>query len=250
MKEFTVCITHDVDSLSYRLRARGRGFLNTFDPRAFDPRFNPCRAFQKTLEIEREAGAKATYFFLDFDESSVKTVAEEGAEVALHAEAKTIEDFAKLAEAKKKLEEAAGFKVSGIRQHRYPTVKMDFNKAWPNEKRAGFSYDSSKGLLGLSLDQPFRPANGPLELPVTAIDSGLIYFENNTPAQALQNTKKAIDELAEKKQLFVFLTHLNFICDERVLPGWGGYFKGVVDYCVKKDAAFKTCFEVAKSFRE
>jgi peptidoglycan/xylan/chitin deacetylase (PgdA/CDA1 family) len=208
--EFAVCLTHDVDlvsarSLAHALRETRRtaglqlstGAPGTATPemergmvaaaktlgrgvgravRAVASSTDPLHCYERWLAIEREVGAKSSFFFMPdrverphktdndyryddrvvFDgrrvqvSEMISAIDDRGWEVGLHPSWYTYDDAKALAREKRQLERVIGGDVRSVRQH---YLHYDVRTTPAVHESAGFEFDSS---LGFNYNVGFR----------------------------------------------------------------------------------------------
>ena len=212
---FAVALTHDVDTpwrwtpigvrgTAARLKASvtaGRGGAAVREARALATMpvhklrgTDPYWRFDEIMSGERSRGASSTFFVMtghrtEFDGAApdsyerlrpplVETLAQGGAEIALHGSYAAAGDRDALAAEKKELERLAG----PVHGQRYHYLRVDPHANLAPLARLGFRYDATLGFsdrpgFRAGIAQPFRPwdvaADRParlVEVPLAAMD--------------------------------------------------------------------------------
>jgi peptidoglycan/xylan/chitin deacetylase (PgdA/CDA1 family) len=213
---FAVALTHDVDVpwrwsgaravrgtaarlksalIARRSRAAAReARALTALPRHKLRRTDPNWSFEQVMTLEREHGARSTFFLLaghnhPADGPSpetyerlrprlVETLREGGAEVGLHGTYTAADDPGRLEQEKKELERLAG----PVEGHRYHYLRVDPGRNLAPLARAGFTYDSSLGYPGAvgfraGIAQPYRPWDFDAERPLDLVEIPLAFMD-------------------------------------------------------------------------
>ena len=187
-KNFSVCLTHDVDEVrktyQYFTRpllhlkrlelSRALYHLRSFFVDIFQGN-NPYWTFEDLMKLEDKLGVKSSFYFLQedgkpslFNPASwsvygrrysfndprvvevIKKLSAGGWEVGLHGSFYSYMNLDKLRSDKKDLEKILGEVVTGIRQHH---LNLKIPDTWAYHEQVGLSYDTS---LGLKDDIGFR----------------------------------------------------------------------------------------------
>ena len=268
---FAVALTHDVDvpwrwtgprairgtaarlkgdALARRGRsaareARALAGLPLHKLRGTDPNWT----FERVLELEREHGARSTFFLLaghnhPADGPSpeayerlrprlVETLIGGGAEVGLHGSYTAAEHPARLAREKEELERLAG----ALEGQRYHYLRIDPARNLKTVAAAGFRYDSSLGFADAvgfraGLAHPFRPWDHEAGRPLDLIEIPLAYmdvtFEErylDLPArEAERHLLRLIEWAAENGGGFAVLWHTDRF-DRGTAAGWDRLYR-------------------------
>lgn len=193
---------------------------------------DPWFTIIELAKTEAIAGIKPTFFFLDncsikdstysvnseFSKKIMCELNEMDFEIALHSGFYTSGNAEQMELQKKSLENSAGVKIKGVRQHR---LIFKYPGTWAIQKNAGFEYDSSclfNDLAGFSNGtcMPFEAFEyeknvniGLLELPVTIMDISLALAQgrNFNYEKALEESKKLAEEVISKNGMLGLLWH-------------------------------------------
>jgi peptidoglycan/xylan/chitin deacetylase (PgdA/CDA1 family) len=270
---FAVCLTHDVDVpwrwtrigvlgsaarvKEHALGRRGGAALREARALAGVPVHklrgtDPNWRFDRILALERERGARSTFFVMGghahrADGASPEAYARlrprlvetlrAAAEIGLHGSYTAATDPDRLRQEKEALEELAG-PVAGHRYH-YLRVNPADNLAPLDD--LGFSYDTSLGFpdaIGFraGIARPFRPwdfaRDAPLdlvEIPLAVMDAS---FEDRylglSARQAQPRIEKLLDRAAEHGGAFAVLWHTDRF-DRGTSGGWDRLYAWLID---------------------
>ncbi len=179
-KAFAVCLTHDVDEIrkTYQWISRPLRYLRRMDFRGFRGQirslfrkvrgFEPYDTYDDIIGIERELGARSTYYILNetgkLNLFSRKTwylygrnrnlrsreiraligkLYANGDEVALHGSYFSYLDAGLLKRELQELEGITGEKILGSRQH---NLNLEIPATWDHHLEAGLVYDTTLGF--------------------------------------------------------------------------------------------------------
>ena len=271
---FAVALTHDVDTpwrwtaigvrgaaarlKSHALAGRGREALREARALSSVPvhrlrRTDPNWSFERVISIERERGARSTFFVMAghrhaADGASpeaydrlrprlVETLRSGGAEIGLHGSYTAAEDADRLREEQEALEELAG-PVEGQRYH-YLRVDPHANLAPLDD--LGFAYDSSLGFAGAlgfraGIAHPFRPwdftRDRPLdlvEIPLAAMDATFeARYLDLSAKEAEPHLMRLLERAAERGGGFSILWHTDRF-DPASSQRWDRLYERVID---------------------
>jgi peptidoglycan/xylan/chitin deacetylase (PgdA/CDA1 family) len=201
-------------------------------------RTDPNWSFDRIVELEREHGARSTFFLMTgfghradpepYTERLPRLVeALDGAEVGLHGSYRAADEPPRLVEEKAALERVAG-PVSGQRFHylRWNVEALE---------TAGFRYDSSLGFsdaLGFraGIAHPFRPWGTRLvEIPLAAMDVtlGERRYQGLSAREAEGRLLGLLDWAAEHGGGFAILWHTDRF-DRWTARGWDRLYARVL----------------------
>ena len=213
-KSFAVCLTHDVDEIkkTYQWISRPLRFLARKDFSGFKGQVSSCikkirgtepyYTYEDIISIERDLGAKSTYFILKESgnanlyskktwylygrnrslqspemRSLIRRLSANGDEVAIHGSYFSYRDPLLLSEETRELESILHEKVLGTRQH---NLNLEVPATWTHQLSAGLRYDTTLGFkdtIGFrwGTSFPFFPdtQDGPLpllEIPLIIMD--------------------------------------------------------------------------------
>ena len=271
---FAVALTHDVDTpwrwtrigvrgaaarlKSHALAGRGRAALREARALSTVPvhrlrRTDPNWSFERVLGIERERGARSTFFVMGGHGHAADGAAPEtyarlrprlvdalrsgGAEIALHGSYTAADDPALLAEEKETVEELAG----QVRGQRYHYLRVDPHANLAPLERLGFAYDSSLGYAGAigfraGIVHPFQPwdfeREQPLELveiPLAVMDATFEERYLGLSAEAAEpHVLRLLEDAAERGGGFAILWHTDRF-DPGSSQGWDRLYERVID---------------------
>jgi peptidoglycan/xylan/chitin deacetylase (PgdA/CDA1 family) len=270
-RRFAVALTHDVDVpwrwtggravrgtaarlknavVSRRPRAAAREAraltgLPLHKLRGTDPNWS----FERVIEVEKEHGARSTFFLLaghnhpadgpspeTYDQLRprlVEALKEGGAEIGLHGSYTAAQDPQRLTREKEELEQLAG----ALEGHRYHYLRVDPHGNLAPLARAGFAYDSSLGFsdrvgFRAGIAQPFRPwdfeADRPLhliEIPLAFMDAAFDERYLDLPAaKAEAQLMQLLDGAAAGGGGFAVLWHTDRF-DRGTSQGWSRLYE-------------------------
>jgi peptidoglycan/xylan/chitin deacetylase (PgdA/CDA1 family) len=242
---FAVALTHDVDipwrwtRLGLKLAA-GRRDVRALAgvPLHKVRRTDPNWSFARVLELEREHGARSTFFLMTgfghradpepYGHLLPRLVeALDGAEIGLHGSYRAADEPARLAEEKAALERVAG-PVAGQRFH-YLRLNLAAVQV------AGFRYDSTFGFsdapgFRAGIAHPFRPWGTRLvEIPLAAMDVtfGERRYLGLSAREAERPLMELLDWAAEHGGGFAILWHTDRF-DPWTARGWDRLYARVL----------------------
>jgi len=299
-KKFAVCLTHDVDAVSETNFAQNvRSMLKLLRERSGRPIGESLRwliihnmlalkgmmggqesfcQFDKWMEIEKEMGAKSTFFFapervlnphttdcmyrysqnLEFKGSQIsvrdlmKTMDDEGWEVGLHPSWNAHANIGEMIFQKEQIEQAIGHTISSVRQH---FLKYDSANTHAVQAEAGFLYDSTLGYndnvgfrRGTSypftcFQSPEDPSKHLLQIPLIAQDGALLLEEKGlrlNPEEALNYIKLLLDEVKNVGGVLTLSWHPHTM----VMPGFWDLYRRTLELVSAEDPWFGTVSEV------
>ena len=260
---FAVALTHDVDipwrwtRLGLKLAA-GRKDVRALAgvPLHKLRRTDPNWSFERILDLEREHGARSTFFLMTgfghradpepYGERLPRLVeALGGAEIGLHGSYRAADEPARLAEEKAGLERVAG-PVAGQRFH-YLRLNL------PAVEAAGFRYDSSLGFPGAlgfraGIAHPFRPWGTRLvEIPLAAMDVtlGERRYLGLSAREAEPRLLGLLDWAAEHGGGFAILWHTDRF-DRWTARGWDRLYERVLAGIAERGGTCLSAGELAE----
>lgn len=277
--DFAVCLTHDMDDITrYRwvppLIAiknaivsgdikRGwwicTDYLKTKARLKSDPYHD---AFDYIVNLERKYGfASSFYFKADGERYSpdapylkeiVVQLQNNGFEAGIHPGDNAYNNRDILALEKEKLEEIAGGKISGGRQH---YLKWKVPASWREWEAVGLLYDATLGFADhegfrCGICYPFRPFDlfenrviDLWEVPLTVMDGTLDSYRGLTPQQSIEILVHLLDTVEKYNGVFVFLWHNTCMC-ELFTPGWKDCFEDFYHEISTKNVTVNTISDV------
>ena len=269
-KRFAVALTHDVDvpwrwsgsravkGTAARLKtavverrpdaARREARALTGLPLHKIRRTDPNWSFEQVMEVEKEHGARSTFFLLAGHNHAadgpspeayerlrprlVETLLEGRAEIGLHGTYTAAEDPDRLAREKAELEHLAG----PLEGHRYHYLRVDSARNLAPLAQAGFAYDSSLGYPGAigfraGIAQPFRPWNPEAGRPLDLIEIPLAFMDATfderyldlPAAQAEGHLMRLVEWAAANGGGFAVLWHTDRY-DRATAAGWDSLY--------------------------
>jgi len=273
-KKFAVCLTHDIDSVYFPIIGIGNEILQTLlnaklgkagkmaitnsgrlllSP--FDKSKNPAHNFEEIINLEKKYGAKSSFYFLQSDKhdgnrfigcnidrlkDELRIITENGWEVGLHGGYDTYIDQDRIKREKDKLENAAGKKVIGYRNH---FLRFKIADTWELLKTAGFKYDTTFGYTDCvgfrnGMCHPFKPFNlntgkyiDIWEIPLTIMDKTLLNYMQLDEATSWEVAKRLIDTVEEHNGVITILWH-----NTSMRGAKGEFYERMLQYCYEKNA--------------
>lgn len=257
-KDFALCLTHDIDVLSYaglrwpyrfvqavaggRLRHAGRIALSKFSQAQ-----NPLWNFEQIMEMEKKYDARSSFYFLalkkgeldfQYDIGDCKDVLIEldrsGWEVGLHGGHTAFNDPDQMRREKDRLETALGKPINGYRNH---YLKFNIPQSWNYLKSTGFSHDSTIGypdMIGFrnGMCHPYYPFDDVsqkyidlLEIPLAIMDATLEYYLKFDTETAWTKIKSVINITRARRGVVTILWHNNYFSGS-----WGELYERILEY--------------------
>ena len=292
---FAVCLTHDVDSVSStcikhyarrtinaircRKKVESKELLKNLTVYATHVskslwrlgKPDPIHCYEKWLEIEKDFGAKSTFFFLPqrygkchktnkgyrYSDAVIfcgkrctvagmmREMDRKGWEIGLHSSWYSFDDANELKYQKEQIEEVLGHTISSIRQH---YLHYNMLKTPLAHFEAGFKYDST---LGFNDNIGFRfgtcyPWNlydlenekelDILEIPLIIQDGAIIKKMGLDEQTALTYAKEIIRKVEEVSGVLTLLWHPDLI----MTPKYFNIYKRILEYLSLKKPWFAT----------
>jgi hypothetical protein len=185
--------------------------------------------------------------YYSFDEHRVKqlfkSLQDQGCELGIHGTVRSSTTLEALTSDIKKLENATGQPVLGIRQHR---LMFDRKLTHHIHQQAGLDYDSTLGYADHegfrnSYCLPFRPYDFDSdammdiwEIPLTVMDVTLFQYRKLTYPEALDAVRLVLDEVKKFKGVFVLLWH-NGQNHEFLQPGMTDFYAELIRTIAHQD---------------
>lgn len=270
MREFSVCLSHDVDRVEKTFQY-GTHFLRNLKRGDFRAAIYQLASvtqrghywmFERVMQLEARLGVRSTFFFLnetypfrpwnlsswrlslgyyDLFDDRLQTIIRDldrgGWEIGLHGSYRSYRDEAMLKKEKADLEQIVGHPVQGIRQH-YLNLEQG---TWARQAEAGFLYDASFGFtdnIGFKEKryQPFSPLPHTrfYVMPLAIMDCCVI-----SKAQPFDEARKVIDVAEEQGACLVLNWHQERF-NEKEFPGWGDLYVRLIQECQARNARFTT----------
>jgi hypothetical protein len=289
---FTVALTHDVDALRfvsplqamgvpYRL-IRGRASLRETGAAANFlltgriGRRDPFARLDGICEIEREMGARSTFFFMPEHRyrldgrdgryysralrDAVTTVIDHGAEIGLHATTQAVLSARALAGQRLHLQEVAGVSVEGVRYH---NLLLRVPDTLEHLEQAGLRFDSTMGYAAL---HGFRSGTAwphrlyslkrdrsldVIEVPLVAMDTTFASkrYQGLLPDRALPAIQAALGGIAESGGAASLLWH-NSAFDDRLTSGYGSLYQELLRWTYDHGGIGRSVGDVAQAFSD
>jgi peptidoglycan/xylan/chitin deacetylase (PgdA/CDA1 family) len=270
--KFAVCITHDIDVVTYSglkmVYECGRAFLDGKTRRSLNillnrlsKRLNPIWNFTEILELERKYGAKSTFFFpaleknerdfnfrIDNLKDEIKTIIESGGEIGLHGGYDAYNDLDVIKKQKERIERAAEKEIIGYRNH---YLRFAVPQTWRLLEAAGIKYDTTFGYADCvgfrnGMCHPFRPYDRDsqtflklLEIPLIVMDCTFDLYMRLSQAEAWILARRLIDAIENLGGVFAILWHNTYMLDEKL-----ELFEKILSCCHAKKAWMTTGEEI------
>lgn len=280
-KRFAICLTHDVDNLypslihiglsslcsvkTFRFRRMKEQLIWKFGKRQLSPYNN----FSQIMEIERQFGAKSTFYFMATDRDilrsryridelgdELKSIVENGWEVGLHTGYYSFDNLESIIYEKQRLEQTVGREIVGSRNH---YLRFKTPDSWQLLSKAGFKYDTTFGYndaIGFrnGMCHPFRPFDlnreriiDIVEIPLNVMDGALFEAMKLGYDGALAHVKRIIDAVERRNGVITLLWHSHiFGCPFR--DRWAELYKTILEYCRGKNAWMTSADEICQWF--
>ncbi len=264
-RDFAVCLTHDIDFVSYPFKtmlfnccnhAKAGEWDELFRAplQMLDKRKSPLRNFDHIMDIEEKYDALSSFYFLVLDKGEIDhtfdieelgpdagRILDRGWDIGLHGGYETAVDLDRMISKKLRLEELIGKEVIGYRNH-YLRFKTPLT--WELLSRAGFKYDTTFGYSDCpgfrnGMCHPFRPYDvnrsrqmDILEIPLHIMDRTLFeYYMRLDMQTAWKLIQRTIDTVARYRGVFSILWHnSSMVGDELKL------YEKILAYCQEKNA--------------
>jgi peptidoglycan/xylan/chitin deacetylase (PgdA/CDA1 family) len=288
-KKFAVCLTHDVDRVkkTHQYFTRSVRFSKKMEiKKAFNEIFyffkfyflkdsikDPYWTFEIIMDIERKAGVRSTFYFLnekgkinilkpgtwklysgryDIKEANIvniiKKLDNEGWEIGLHGSYRSYENKDLLKLEKEELENIVGKRIPGVRQH-YGNLKIP--STWKIQEELGFEYDSSYGIINSSEFKdnkyfPFYPLGSKfMEIPLAIMDHQYHQLFEKNKEDVWEICEKIIEDVEKSNGVLNVLWH-NDVFREKVFPGRCEVYEKIIKLCQQKNAWITNVYEIAK----
>jgi peptidoglycan/xylan/chitin deacetylase (PgdA/CDA1 family) len=264
---FAACLTHDVDtiypswnyvlftSVKYALRLRPSESLWRLRGRnRRDYRFNPYWNFREILALEESLDAKSSFYFktaaqdpvgwtysIEDARDELRYMTDRGWEVGLHGGFFSYNNPEELKAEKKRLENALGKEVVGIRMH---YLRFDVPDTWRLLARIGFKYDTTFGYPDMpgfrnGMCHPFKPYDlhmkeevGILEIPLIIMDGCLLKM---SIYDAWEIIKNLVDVTEKNRGVVTILWHNNTF-DQIFFGPWARLYEKILQLLKNKGA--------------
>lgn len=284
-RSFSAVISHDIDAPFYfrKFKTELSELLNSRQPSGkyhnaadllkyigylFRIYPDPFDTFDYIQEQEEARGIRSTYFImvsrenewgLDLKKYSrrLERILSKENEVALHPGYTSYCRPDSLIKERNKLESLCGIKPSGVRNH---FLRMQIPAGYHSCRMLEFEYDSTLGYpdregfrAGICI--PYKPYDiyhrkmiDIMEIPLNIMDGTLKDYCRYPSDMALERIKQHIDMVKAFQGAIVFNWHNTFLI--RKNEPWRRVFEGCLDYLVLKGARFRTCRELASTWKE
>lgn len=267
-KQFAVVLSHDIDhvyppfshtllsSAHHARHLRPGGLWRDLSWKLKGKRASPYRNFREIMALEREHGAKSSFYFMTADrdvqrvrydiaelESDLGEIADCGWEVGLHGGFYSCMDLAEIKAEKARLERVLGKPVVGYRNH---YLRFRVPDTWEVLEQAGFKYDTTLGyndVLGCrnGMCHPFRPYSlsagrelDLVEIPLLIMD-GTLFDRTASFPEAWEIARRIVDEVAQYSGVVTLLWH-NHVFNSAHTEAWKKLYIKLLIYCCEKNA--------------
>ncbi len=289
---FCINLTHDVDKIDkytyYNILGKVKNTmglipsnfnfkerfndLTHFVINKFKSKFDPHWSFNFLLDIEADNNIQATYFFLDkvhkrdasykFHEprivNLIKTIHDEGHEVAMHGTYGSYNDSNIFKRSLIKLNGITAERVSGTRQH-YLRYKLPETAIIHDD--SAMIYDSSLGFaehegFRNSFCLPFKLYNfdkdrafNTWQIPLNVMDNTLFDYRKLSYEKAHENIFKILNEIDNFGGVFTLLWHNNYL-DDLEMPGIRSFYRSIIEKIAAHKAVAISCKEIIFRIKE
>ncbi len=279
-KKFAVCVSHDIDHLYLQQNAgrklinAGKGFLKGRFGQGWGHLGSMVRDsvhneydLNNLIDINNRHKLRSTYYFLslnrgeeDFNyhpgkiQDQIRAVVRNNNEIGLHGGHRAYNDFPKLMQEKKLLEESTGVKVYGYRNH---YLRFELPTTWNNLQKGGFEYDTTLGYADTvgfrnGMCYPFLPYDvvnnrflDIVELPLVIMDATLFFYMRMDFDIAFKICVQLIEKVIGCGGVLTLLWHNNFISGEM-----GAFYIKLLKFLQSADPWFATSLELVNWWKE
>ena len=255
---FAAFLSHDVDEVRWSWRRRL--WMGLRHPRSWTDGPRRYRNFDRVLAQEDRWQVRSSFFaassgghprdppyaLVDVADD-LKRLEACGWEVGVHGTYESFETPGRLTAERAALARLLGREPDGVRQH-FLNLRPD--RTWGLQEEAGFAYDSTlanrrRAGFRVGFCLPYRPpGHRILEIPITAMDSQLFWYEKVDPARATARVM-GLSEAAEQAHGVMCLNWHQHTWDELSFPGWWEPFLSGVESLRARGAWFVTGRELA-----
>jgi peptidoglycan/xylan/chitin deacetylase (PgdA/CDA1 family) len=281
-RSFAICLTHDVDdiyppwkhiiasSLYCLKRLEFRDTRSQIAWKLKKDEKSPYLNFQRIIDLERDHGAKSTFFFLaggeDYNRyryelgdvsTEIGRIVDRGWEVGLHGGYYAYDNDEALSEEKRDVEKSVGRTISGYRGH---YLRFRVPETWDRLTRLGFQYDSTLGypdMVGFrnGMCHPFRPYDlnrkkgiEIVEIPMAIMDGTLFGMEKSYEG-AKDRLISMIDDVRQCNGVLVINWHASNL-DCRFRDPWLKLYKKILEYGTSNNAWITNGEEIVNHFKK
>ena len=229
----------------------------------FDPKIiqdikikNPYYNIPDYMYLEEKYNIRSTFFFrttyengnyMDYEED-IKTLYKGGWEIGLHCDPNSINDYAKITNEKKKLEEITKSSIKANRSH-----YLAFSNKLPSIlKNLGFLYDSSYKKSKDKIDKEdmgYKIIDDIIEFPVTLMDAYIFTYMHIHEDKIISLFRDTLDYAKKQNNEFNIVT---VIWHDNVLKMKGGraYEKILEFLCTQEKVRIKRGVDLANIILE
>lgn len=229
---------------------------------------DPYDTYSYLQKQEGKRGIPATYFIMLSRENTwglnkkkyaktLKEIHRKGNEIALHPGYESYDNLAFIKKEKAKLEELAGIRINGVRNH---FLRFKMPDTFHLLSSLNLSYDASLGFpdregFRCGICTPYNPFDickrrpiNIIEIPLIVMDGTLREYRNLTPEGALAAIEEVVEEVSSYGGTLTFNWHNTFLSENN--KQWQGVYEKSLDYVVEHHAEFLTCEQIADQWRE
>ena len=255
---FAAFLSHDVDEVRWSWRRRL--WMGIRHPSTWTDGPGRYNNFDRVLAQEARWQVRSSFFAassgghprdppyaLDDLANDLKRLEAEGWEVGVHGTYESFETPGRLSAERAALARVLGREPDGVRQH---FLNFRADRTWELQEEAGFAYDSTlanrrRAGFRVGFCHPYRPpGRRMLEIPITAMDSQLFWYEKINPKRATERVLDLLDAV-ERANGVICLNWHQHTWDELSFPGWWEPFLSGVESLQAKGAWFVTGRELA-----
>jgi len=248
-KDFAVCLTHDIDQIrrykfypplgtifrsvkQKNIRRAGVILLDYLKTRLNLKQDIYLSTFEYIINLEKKHGFRSSFYFMSCGkryslndpwlEKMIAKLTEENFEIGIHPDSNTCHNPEVLIVEREKLENIAGRKISGGRQH---YLRFNISESYKNWEMAGLKYDTSMGFADRAgfrcgICHPFKPFDilkntviDLWEIPLTVMDVTLFAYCKLSANEAKRTLRSLLEMVEKYNGIFVLLWHNNYMTE-------------------------------------
>ncbi len=286
-KEFSFCLTHDIDLLKnysfipplkrithFFLEKDNKRALSIFSEYIRSIVGLDCGRIESLIKLDKRYGLISTFFLkgggnTEYDDDYYKnntilkkiisSIKKYGNEIALHGSFNSFENLDIIKSEKKYLEKLSEDEIFGIRQH---CLRFSIPKTWDIQEKAGFIYDSSLVFadnVGFKCGVcfPFKPFNlidnrilNIWEIPLIVMDGSLFDYQCLKPGDGFKIVVSLIKEVRKYNGIFNLLWHNTSMSKSKGLyPGWDTVYISIINYLLKYNIYNNSLVETVRTWK-
>ena len=201
---------------------------------------NPYYNIPNYMHLEEKYNIKSTFFFRTIYENGnykdyeddIKELYKGGWEIGLHCDPISVDDYSKIKNEKKKLENITKNSIKANRSH-----YLNYNKKLPSIlKSLGFSYDSSYKKSKDKIDKEdmgFNFVDGIIEFPITLMDAYIFTYMHIKEDKIVKLFSDTIEYAKKQNNEFNVIT---VIWHDNVLKMKGGReYEKILEFLCSQD---------------